>query len=246
MDFAWICFMSALGWFFGGFVVGAAGIGAVMVAMPILTTVLSPSDAVLVSCLTSVFGCLYLAYSYRKACNWKDIRDMVIGAVPGCALGALTLRIASMSVLELMLCAMLVCFILMQCFRRFAIYKLPDSAIIGIAGGFVSGFVSGSVAMIGAPLGIYVLMKQWPPDRARGNLCVFYVFTDVLSAVSQAVAGLYTVTLFQISVIAFAGCFAGQFIGVRAGRHINQKMFQRIVLIFLAVAAVVLFIRAVE
>lgn len=238
--------MVALGWFFGGFIGGATGIGAIMIAMPLLTMVLSPGDAVLLSCITGMFGCLHLAYSYRKACIWKDIRDLVLGSVPGCVLGALTLRIVSMSALQLMVCAMLACFILMQCFHRFATYKLPDSTPIGIAGGFVSGFVSGSVAMVGAPLGIYVLMKHWHPDRARGTMSVFYVFTGVLSVISQAMAGLYTLTHFQVSLAAIAGCFAGQLIGVRAGRHIDQKMFQRIVLVSLAAAAVVLFIRAVE
>lgn len=246
MEFVWTCFMVALGWFFGGIVGGATGIGTIMIAMPLVTVVLSPSDAVLVSCLAGMFGTVHLAYSYRKACSWKDIRELIIGAVPGCVLGALTLRIASMQVLQLMVCAMLACFILMQCFHRFATYRLPDSTLIGLTGGLVSGFVSGSVAMVGAPLGIYVLMKHWSPDRARGNMSMFYVFSGVLSVASQAVAGLYTVTLFQVSIAAFAGCLVGQILGVRIGRHINQKVFQRIVLIFLAIAAVILFIRAME
>lgn len=244
MDFFWTCFMVALGWMFGGLVGGATGIGSIMVAMPLMTAVLTPGEAVLVSCLTGFYGTLHLSYSYRKSCCWKEIRDLAAGAVPGCVLGALVLRVASMQTLQLMVCTLLVCFIGMQFFRRAATYRLPDSTVIGVVAGLICGFVSGSVAMVGAPLGIYVLMKHWSPDRARGNMSVFYLFTSVTSVAAQAFAGLYTVTLFQVSLAGVAGCFLGQIAGVRLGRRIDQKLFQRIVLGFLAVAAVVLFARA--
>ena len=244
MEFIWTCFMVALGWGFGGVVGGATGIGAIMVAMPLMTTVISPSEAVLVSCLTGLYATVHLSISYRKSFHWADIRDLVIGAVPGCALGALVLRVASMQALQLMVCAMLACFIGMQCFRKAASYRLPDSTVVGVIAGLICGFVSGSVAMVGAPLGIYVLMKHWDPDRARGDMSVFYVFTGVSSVVSQAVAGLYTVSLLQVSVAGMAVCFFGQRVGVRRGRRSNQTLFQRIVLLFLAVAAIILFVRA--
>ena len=244
MDLAWTCFMVALGWCFGGIVGGATGIGTIMVAMPLMTAVITPGEAVLVSCLTGLYSTIHLSISYRKACSWKDIRDLVIGAVPGSVLGALTLKVASMQALQLMVCGMLACFILMQLFRRAATYRLPDSMAVGLFAGLVCGFVSGSVAMVGAPLGIYVLMKHWSPDRARGNMSVFYMFSTVASVLSQAFAGLYTMSLLPIALAGVAGCFVGQIVGVRIGRRIDQQLFQRLVLGFLALAAVILFVRA--
>jgi len=245
MDFIWTSFMPALGWIIGGTVGGATGIGAIMVAMPLLTTVLSPGDAVLVSCVVGLYGSIHLSFSYRKSCSWKDIRDLAIGSVPGCLLGVFVLQAASIQVLQLMVCFMLTCFVLMQLFRRAAAFILPESAAIGIGAGVICGFVSASVAMMGAPLGIYVLMKHWSPDRARGNMSVFYAFTSIGTVVLQAVSGLYSPSLLKIALIGMAGCAAGQIIGVRLGRHIDQQLFHRLVLIFLAVSAVILFFRAV-
>ena len=68
MDFVWTCFMVALGWVFGGIVGGATGIGAIMVAMPLMTAAVTPGEAVLVACLTGLYGTLHLSYSYRKSC----------------------------------------------------------------------------------------------------------------------------------------------------------------------------------
>lgn len=245
MEFAWICLIVALSWGLGGIVGGTAGIGAVMVAMPLLTLVLPSSEAVLVSCLVGVYGTIHLSLSYRKSCRWKEIRDLGIGSIPGCIVGGLVLKVAPMQVLQLMVCAILACFILMQCFRRFATYRLPESSWIGLLAGFSCGFVSGSVAMAGAPLGIYVLMKHWEPDRARGNMSVFYLFTSFGAVAVQAAAGLYTPPVLQMALAGSAGCALGTALGVKLGRRINLNLFRKLVLLFLAASTVILFVRSV-
>ena len=74
---------------------------------------------------------------------------------------------APVQVLELMVCAMLVCFIIMRYRSGASAYRLSDSPTIGIGAGIASGFVHSSVALSGAPLGIYALLRQWGPDRAE-------------------------------------------------------------------------------
>ena len=84
MDNVWVNTAVFVGWLLGGIIGGATGIGAIMIAMPILTMVLAPGDAVLVSCLVGLYGCIHLALAYRRDCKWADIRDLGIGVVPGC------------------------------------------------------------------------------------------------------------------------------------------------------------------
>jgi len=244
MEFAWICFVVALGWFIGGIVGGATAVGAVMVAMPLLTLVLSPGDAVLVACLVGFPATLHLAWSYRKAVTWRDLRDMVIGVVPGSVLGWLVLKFAPVQVLQLMVSAMLACFVILQLFRRFAVWRLPDSPLVGVMGGCITGLIGSSVAMTGAPLGIYVLLKGWGPDRARGNMSGFHMFPMAGAVLTQAFSGMYTMPLLEFALFGLAGCIAGQMLGVRLGRHIDQNFFKRVVLFFLSIAAVILLVRA--
>ena len=52
----WMYAVVALGWFTGGIVGGATGMGSVMVSMPILMTVFPAGDAVLISCLCALYG----------------------------------------------------------------------------------------------------------------------------------------------------------------------------------------------
>ncbi|WP_298067191.1 sulfite exporter TauE/SafE family protein [uncultured Mailhella sp.] len=236
----------ALGWMCGGIVGGATGIGGVMIAMPLLTLVLDPGDAILVSCLVAATACVHLAWAYRRFIVWPDVWPLLAGMVPGLIAGVAMLKIAPVPVLELMICAMLVCFLLMQCSPRLARFSVPASLPLGLGAGAVSGFVASSVAMSGAPLGIYVLLMHWEPDRARGNMSIFYLCSGISAMLMQAFSGLYSYSLLKLGVAALAGCMAGQTLGVSLGRHISRETFRRILLIFLAAAAVVLFVRAVS
>ena len=234
----------ALAWLFGGFVGAATGVGGVMTAMPLLTLALFPADAVLVACLVGVFGALQLTVAYRRFCSWKDLRELVFGAVFGCVAGAWVLKAVSVQSLQFMVCAMIALFVIMQMFPRLSGFHLSESPAWGVAAGVVSGFVNSSVAMVGIPLGIYALLKHWTPDRSRGNMSVFYLLSGVVTVCIQAGMGLYTQDILKASLAGMAGVFLGGVLGIRAGRRIDQKLFRRAVLAFLILAAAILFMRA--
>lgn len=236
----------ALGWMFGGFVGGATGIGAVMIAMPILTMALAPGDAILVSSLISAVACLHLLWAYRRFAVWKDVWPLLAGMLPGELAGVMVLKIAPVPVLELMICAMLACFLLMQSSPRLARFSLPSSLPVGLGAGTVCGFVHSSVTMSGAPLGIYVLLSHWDPNRARGNMSLFYMCAAICAVAMQAASGMFTPPMFSLALAGLGGCVLGQTVGVYLGRRIGGKTFRRILLCFLAMAALVLFIRAIS
>ncbi len=244
MDAYLINFVVALGWFLGGMVGAAAGIGGVMTAMPVLTLVLEPAKAVLVSCIIGLFGSAHLSFAYRNYCEKKAILEIMLGVVPGCFLGALVLKIASMRFLQIMVCLVILLFIFIRLVPKIAEFRLPDRAMFGMTAGLATGFVNASVAMVGVPLGIYALLKHWSPDRTRGNLSVIYFLSGLATVCFQAAAGLYSPDMLWMVLCGIGGTFAGQTIGIRIGRHINKTLFQRIVILFLAAAAVILFARA--
>ena len=72
----------------------------------------------------------------------KDAHDFIIECIPGYLLGTLILKIVPVQVLELMVCAMLVCFIIMRYRSGASSYRLPESSAIGIGTGVVSGYQS--------------------------------------------------------------------------------------------------------
>ncbi len=246
MDFISLCTVLLLIRFGCGIVSGATAVGGVMLSMPLLMMVFSPGDAVLLSTIMSMFATPQMAWMYRRRSSFRDIACLVAGCLPGCLLGGIVLSFAPVRVLQLMICAMLFCFVGLQCLRKAAAWKLPEGLLADVLAGIVCGFVSASVAMSGAPLGIYVLLRHWDPDRARGNMSLFYVFAVGGSLLAQAGAGLYRPELFKLAVAGIAGNAAGQYLGYLLGRRVDQALFRRIVTAFLAVAACVLLWRALN
>lgn len=239
-------FFVFLGWFCGSVVGGATGLGAMMIALPILSLGIPASQAVLVSCLVGSVACIQLGWLYRKYVVWSDMKWMWIGCIPGCIFGALTLKVVPVDWLQLMISFMIFCFILVQLFSRKAQWKLGDSVAWNALAGFGGGFANASVSVVGVPVGIFVLLKRWDRDRARSCMSMFFLFSGWVTVASQWTAGLYDFSLVKLAAIGLAGSLIGQRLGFRIGRHLDQKLFVRVVLLFLSCAAVTLFYKGMQ
>lgn len=62
------CAVVAFGWFWGGMISGISGVGAVMVAMPLATLVVSPAESVLLSNLVGMYASIHMGVAYRRFC----------------------------------------------------------------------------------------------------------------------------------------------------------------------------------
>ena len=68
-----------LAWFLGGFINGVSGMGAAMVALPIVACVLEMSEAVPATCLVAVTLAVYVAWMYRAHSRVAPIIPMLLG-----------------------------------------------------------------------------------------------------------------------------------------------------------------------
>lgn len=234
------------GKFIGSIVGGATGLGGMMISLPILSLGMPASTAVLVSCISGAVSCTQLAWLYRRYVVWDDMKLLWLSCIPGCIFGAFTLKVVSVSLLQIMISLMIVCFILLQLFSRHAQWKLGDTVGWTLAAGFTGGFAHSSVSVVGVPMGVFVLLKRWDRDRARATLCMFFVFSGWMTLVSQWMAGLYEFDLLKLAAVGLAGSLIGQPLGFWIGRHLNQKIFVRFVLLFLSCAAIVLFYKGIQ
>lgn len=245
MEFSMFFFV-LLGWFCGSVVGGATGLGAMMIALPILSLGIPASQAVLVSCLVGAVACMQLAWLYRAYVVWSDMKWMWLGCLPGCVLGTLTLKAVPITWLQLMISAMILCFVLLQLFSRRTQWKLSDSPFWSVLAGLGGGFANASVSVVGVPVGIFVLLKRWERDRARATMSMFFLTSGWITVFSQWSAGLYEPELFKLAAVGLTGSLIGQRVGFRLGRHLDQRLFVRFVLLFLSCAAAVLFYKGVQ
>lgn len=235
-----------IGWVVGGFVSGVSGFGAMMLALPILSLGLAPLDAILTCCIVAGPCSAQLGWLYRRHVHWDDMKWLWISCIPGCILGTLTLKVVPASRLQIGIGLMIAVFLAMQAFGARAAWRLPDSRMSLVVTGVTSGFAGSSVSIPGVPIGIFVLLKQWDKDRARGAMGMFFLLCTWITITAQFAAGLYTADLMKISVVGVAGCLIGQELGYRVGKRINQSMFVRFAFCFLACSAIMLVYKGVR
>ena len=82
-----------LAWFLGGFINGVSGMGAAMVALPIVACVLEMNEAVPATCLVAVTLAVYVAWMYRAHSRVAPIIPMLLGCIPGLITGVCVLRV---------------------------------------------------------------------------------------------------------------------------------------------------------
>ena len=239
-----ICIAMMAGWALAGVAGGAAGIGTGMTALPLVLLLLPPEDVIFVTTLGGFGAAVHLVFAYRRAFRWGDMRSLVAGCLPGIAAGALTLKFVPLFALQSLLGFVLLSFLVFQLFRGRIRMRLPQSPLAGAATGFLCGFASASVAIPGAPLGIYVILSGWDADRSRGNMSLFFVFIMGLSVLAQASTGLYSMRVLGIGMSCAVGSMLGQCIGVRLGRGMDTSILHRFILFFICAAACMLFWRA--
>ena len=229
------------GWIIGGFVSGVSGLGAMMLALPILSIVLTAHDAILTCCIVAFPCCIQLAWNYRKSVYWPDMKTLWLSCIPGCIAGTAVLKIAPVNLLQLSISLLIATFVLLECLRTKTRFCLKDSVPALALAGAASGFTGSAVSIVGVPMGIFVLLTRWDMDRARGTMSMFFLLCTLITVLTQWFSGLYSLYLIKLSLIGTLGCALGQDIGYRVGKHICQKTFVLFVLCFLTCAAIVLF-----
>lgn len=223
---------------------GAVGVGGAMVSIPLMLFVMPPTTAVLMGCSIGLWNVVLQSYAYRRDCSFSDVKWLIAGTLPGAAVGVCFLKYAPAQLLQLSLCGFILSFIALRFFLRGKKFAVVESARFDGVFGMLCGMVSASVGMEGSLLSIYVLMKGWSPDRARGNMSLFLIFAVLCGMLSQLAAGLYSLDMLPLMGTGIAGATAGMFLGVRIGKRINREMFGRILTGFLVLVACILIYRA--
>lgn len=234
------------GWLLGGLVSGIAGIGGMMAALPIVLTGMPVTDAILTCCIIGAPGSTQLAWLYRRGLVWSDVLWLWASCVPGCFLGALALKIVPIQWLQIGISLMIVCFVALQLIKKNTTFRIKDSAASLVVTGLASGFANSAVSVGGVPIGIFLLLKDWHPDRARSTMAMLFLVSGWATLAGQWFAGLYRLEFFKLAVVGIAAVFIGQKLGYIIGRYLNQRVFIRLLLIFLSLSAVMLFYKALS
>lgn len=233
-----------IAWFLAGFVNGVSGMGAAMVAVPIIVTLIPAHDVVPVSCLvvTAVSG--HMAWNFRKGCRFQSLRNMFIGSIPGSLVGLTILLCIPSSLLQLLTGSVMVLFVLWQCCKKQNTVRNPETFTKSVFAGFTSGILNTSISFGNPPIGAYALHLGWNQEETVGTMNIFSFGAFIIACIFHAFAGLYTKEVLILAAWGIPASMLGIVCSMPVARRINAMTFKRILLTVIACAGINCILRA--
>ncbi len=244
---AWVIVVVASGLALGGFLKGATGAGAPLVAIPVMASFFDVRLAIVVMVVPNVVT--NVLQIYRHAPGWSDLRLgglMSIGAIPGVVVGTALLTWMSDRALALGLAVILTLYLLHR--LRSPEFSLDDRTFMRLAVpvGCVAGFMQGAAGMSGPLALAFFNTTRLDRNVFIANISTFFLLTSILQTPVLYLGGLMTWPNLALSALAVVPILAMLPVGNYVGKRLDRMTFSRVVVSIIAVLAVRLYWRALS
>lgn len=219
----------------------AAGFGFALAAVPLVSVVLDPHDAVIITLGLATITNLYQAWAGRHDADRAVIGRMLVGAAAGLPVGLLVFQLAGDRVLALVIGVAVLGAVVVIAAGLDLRHAGPG---LDVGGGVLSGALTMSAGVNGPPLVVVLQARHFSPERFRGTITTVFATLDIVGIAVFAATG----DLDGAVLVAIAASLPGLVIGAVAGialrRHLDPPRFRRLVLVLLTVAGVSVLVSA--
>lgn len=226
----------AVGALLGGFVSGLAGFGTGITALPLWLFAVPP---VLAGPLVVV--CSVIAQVQTLAGIWReiDIRralPFIAGGLLGVPVGTLLLPHVSVTTFKVGVAILLIVYCGFLLLRDIQFHVQWGGRVADGVVGLCAGVLGGLAGLSGPLPTIWAGLRGWDKDAKRGVFVAFNLSTLGFAFVAQALAGLMTLELWRLVLVALPGTLIGALLGQRLYRRLDNLGFDKVVLILLFIA----------
>ncbi len=221
-----------------GFTQGLAGFGSVLVVLPAFTALTGIKTAVPLANLFAIGLSLYLCVQLRSVRHWSLIWPMIAAALPGIFFGTWLLKVVSARSLELALAGTLGLFCIHTLLKQE--YTKIFGRPWGYAAGFSSGLLGGSIGAYGPPVVLYFSVQPFNVEVAKSAMSGYFFLGGVGIGISHALGGLIDSRVLFLTAISFPSLAVGVWLGSACEGWLNQRIYQKIILILLLLFSVLL------
>jgi uncharacterized membrane protein YfcA len=227
--------------FAGAFVSGLAGFAFSAVAGAILLHVLPPLEAVplMMACSIGVQGANL--WALRRSIRWTGSLVLIAGGLLGIPIAAYLLQHSDTSTFRIGFGSVVAVYAGYMLFRpALTQLRLTQSGGRSMLVGFGGGLIGGLTAMPGALPTIWCDMHGMPKDQQRGLVQPFIAAMQFCSLGLMLSRHSLPARIMVDFVISLPALAAGTALGIFMFRHINERLFRRIILTVLLVSGLAL------
>jgi len=227
--------IAAIAVVFAGVAKGGFGGGPAFAASAILALVTTPTQAIgLMLPLLMVMDIGTLKPFWKKW-DWARGRVMIIGSVPGIALGAGLYSVTNDDVLRFLIGLVALIFVVWQLLPKRAMQEANFSPIVGLVAGGVAGFTSFVSHAGGPPAAMYLLSQRLDKTTYHATMTLLFWVVNAVKVVPYAFLGIFTAETFVADLILLPFALVGVFLGVRAHHVIPERLFFALTYALLAI-----------
>lgn len=214
--------------------------GAGMPAIALMAAVFREETKLSVGAMVPllILGDLFAVFYYRRHANWPRLLELVPYIALGMIPGYWVLHHAQSEGLRTLI-GVLILFLLGLHFTQqwFGWKRVPDHpwfvALMGTMAGF--GTIVGNAA--GPAMGIYLVSRRMNKHELIGTSAWLFVVVNSSKVPFQLTMGVITRETLTVDLLAAPALVAGALLGVAVHRRIPQQLFNSLVLVFAALAA---------
>lgn len=216
-----------------GFAKTAIG-GLGMVAAALVALVVPAKDSTGAVLLLLLTGDLVAIWAYRRHADARLILRLVVPVLVGVGLGAAFLAVADDGVMRRTIGAILLALLVLGLWRD----RLRAGSRVAAAGyGGLAGFTTMVANAGGPPMSLYLLAERYEKWRFLGTTAWFFFAVNVLKLPISVGLGIVRADTVALWAVLAPVVLVGTWLGRRVVGRIEQRVYERLVTVFVAVAA---------
>ncbi|HQT38234.1 MAG TPA: sulfite exporter TauE/SafE family protein [Acidocella sp.] len=228
--------------FVAGLARGFTGFGMGIVAIPLLSLMMPPTDAVVIVLLLQVFVSLLNFKTSVTLCHWPLVNRLTVGSIVATPVGSWALLYFSANVLRLCI-ALIVLATAVTLVAGYRLKVIPSGWRV-LALGVASGILNGLAGMSGPPVVAFFLAAPVSVAVARASMIMFFLISSALALIPLAIFGKIHLWSAAGSVAGLPVVLLGSVVGTKLYLSSHEGHFRFISIGLLVLAAMLAGLRA--
>lgn len=216
--------LAALATVFAGISKGGFGSGAAFASSAILALVLPPSMAVGIMLPLLMMMDVAALKAYWRLWSKDDARLLVLGGVPGVAIGTAFFYVANDDLLRILIGVVALGFVIWRLWPVRTVRK-PAPRWTGLLAGVTAGFTSFVSHAGGPPAAIYLLSRGLGKTTYQATTVLVFWVINLVKVPPYAMLGVFTWDTLATGLWLAPFALVGIWLGVKAHHMISEKLF---------------------
>ena len=230
---------------FAAFVKGATGLGFPLIATPTVALLLDIRIAVTILILPNLL--MDVTQVFRDGFPYPVVqrfKSMIGLTIIGVFLGTMVLVMLPLWALNLSLGIMVLVFVISNLLKFDFTISPAAEKILSPVFGFISGFLNGMTNAAGPTLAIYFYSLKLEKRNFVKSVATIFVITKATQLIAISTWNLFNWNTITLSIQVVLLTMLGFFAGLKTQDRVNQRTFNRGLLVLLTLVGVILIARA--